>query len=346
MARPAVTLAIGLSIFSYLVHGAVYVEDHRKAGGTPIDLDALLLLQPTTLAAEVLETNSSDSDFIPSNNNSSINTTQLWEATLGGSKFSFLVPNVSDTLCAVEVNTSAKVISDKWAATDTSSPTVQAVVTALHNAYRRKHPAANMLEMEWSEEAATLAQAWADQCTWNHSECSQRNTSKFHCGQNIAKADYQMSWNATLQLWYSQIEHFKFDQNPSGVVGDVTQLLWAKSWQVGCGYKFCSASGERFHLYVCNYCPEGNVIPGHFRPFEPSPDRGRVCDQCGGPTSSKCNKGLCTNHCNFTNDLLNCDRADGHFPGLFPDGCATSNNAEFKANCTATCECKERGNIY
>ena len=54
----------------------------------------------------------------------------------------------------------------------------------------------------------------------------------FDCGQNIAKADYQMSWNATVQLWYNEVEHFKFDQNPTGVVGDFTQLVWAKSWQV------------------------------------------------------------------------------------------------------------------
>ena len=176
------------------VQAAVYLEDHRQPGGNPIDLDALLPFQAAVTALlETADVISADLDTVHANSSTpesssassvTANETTVEETTssstvvqqgkeLGG----LVVPDVAETLCAVEVNSSSRVTADKWSPTDTSSPAVQAAIAALHNAYRRKHPAANMLEMEWNEEAARLAQSWADACTWNHSECSQRRTS-------------------------------------------------------------------------------------------------------------------------------------------------------------------------
>lgn len=87
------------------------------------------------------------------------------------------VPDVEDALAAVTVNGTADEIADRWGPTDTSDPVVQFTIVDLHNSYRRRHPAANMLMMRWSTEAADLAQAWANNCTFNYSECAGRNTS-------------------------------------------------------------------------------------------------------------------------------------------------------------------------
>ncbi|GAV02148.1 hypothetical protein RvY_12749 [Ramazzottius varieornatus] len=313
---------------------ATYMEDHRKPGGKPMDMDALTALGVTPVSGEGPEglnhTHAPGEDL----------TNHTHEAT------PVKIPDVEDALAAVTVNGTADEIADRWGPTDTSDPVVQFTIVDLHNSYRRRHPAANMLMMRWSTEAADLAQAWANNCTFNYSECAVRNTSMYECGQTIARSSFQMSWNATLQLWYNQVKDFRFNQDPtgSGIVGDFTQMVWAKTWQVGCGYHFCSTSG--FHLYVCNYCPSGNDKCSLNKPFEPSPDRGRVCDRCGGPSASTCHKGLCTNQCEQRNELSNCDKADGHFPALFPDGCSTDKNAEFKTSCNATCECKEKGLLY
>ena len=141
-----------------------YMEDHRKPGGRPIDLDGLIALGVTASAIpEGLNHTHAPGEDISK---------QGLDPT-----FTFKVADVEDALAAVTVNGTADEIADRWGPTDTSDPVVQFIIVDLHNAYRRKHPAASMLMMRWSTEAADLAQAWANNCTFNYSDCELRTTS-------------------------------------------------------------------------------------------------------------------------------------------------------------------------
>ncbi|MEL7447774.1 MAG: CAP domain-containing protein [Pseudomonadota bacterium] len=98
--------------------------------------------------------------------------------------------------------------------------------------------------------------------------------------------------------WWN--EHLQWLFSPYGTLGtcagsscdNFTQLAWANTRYVGCGYaNGCSGSG--FNVLVCNYFPTGNFVS--FTPYTQAdqtqactqclPDREICTDgQCGGPT--------------------------------------------------------------
>lgn len=78
----------------------------------------------------------------------------------------------------------------------------------------------------------------------------------------------------------SERENYHGDRGCSGTDGHYTQVLWASSYKVGCGYT--SAAGT-----VCNYSPGGNYIGQ--APFLV----GEACSECPG-THPYCNDGLCS----------------------------------------------------
>lgn len=186
-----------------------------------------------------------------------------------------------------------------------------------HNQLRRKiarglqadqPPAADMREMEWNEELATIAQTWTNQC-----DCVFQKNEVYPCfheptggrdrspvagrgaGQNIAwgtlrstKAD----WTGRAQGWYDEVYDFNSTQVDSfigstgRVIGHYTQYVWAKTFQVGCGVLISRMPSYSFHYLVCNYFPSGNVK------FHPVYTRGEACTRCPGGT--QCRDGLCS----------------------------------------------------
>jgi hypothetical protein len=66
--------------------------------------------------------------------------------------------------------------------------------------------------------------------------------------------------------------------------GHYTQVVWADTYKVGCGFTaFRGSNGWYSKLYVCNYGPGGNIIGGTMY------KKGTACSQC----SSTCDNGLC-----------------------------------------------------
>jgi hypothetical protein len=67
----------------------------------------------------------------------------------------------------------------------------------------------------------------------------------------------------------------------SVVTGHYSQMIWADTNRVGCGFTSYRDNGTlETNLYVCNYGPAGNFIG------LPSYKVGRPCSQC--PTNSAC----------------------------------------------------------
>ncbi|XP_071540549.1 venom allergen 5-like isoform X2 [Panulirus ornatus] len=158
---------------------------------------------------------------------------------------------------------------DKQAILDTHNTLRQKVsMGQVHN-----QPAAlNMRTLVWDEELATVAQRWADQCMPGHDRS--RNVPRFTVGQNVAAAwTYERDEGDTpdfatqIEAWFNEVNQYGF---PKGNVdpfrfnkatGHYTQMVWAETYLVGCGYAYYKDPSLGFtKIYVCNYAPGGNVL--------------------------------------------------------------------------------------
>ena len=76
----------------------------------------------------------------------------------------------------------------------------------------------------------------------------------------------------------------RFEHN----IGHYTQMLWADTTLVGCGYTRYFSGGWWKELYTCNYGPAGNVLDQQM--YAP----GEACSRCpAGASCSKHYRGLC-----------------------------------------------------
>ena len=70
--------------------------------------------------------------------------------------------------------------------------------------------AANMLEMEWDEELADIAQRWADQCQFGHDAF--RDVGRFEVGQNVYQVGSStagsVNWTRGIKTWYDEVVIF------------------------------------------------------------------------------------------------------------------------------------------
>uniref|UniRef100_A0A224X3L8 Putative CAP peptide n=1 Tax=Megacormus gertschi TaxID=1843536 RepID=A0A224X3L8_9SCOR len=158
--------------------------------------------------------------------------------------------------------------------------------------YRKLPSAANMMQMEWDDELARVAQALSNLCVFQHDDGS-RCVESFSVGQNLLSSSSTVkNWNFT-QNWYKDEVCFYFPQyiNPfqyNGDYGHFTQFTWATSWKIGCGFTAYRENGKENSLYTCNYGPGGNTLTlVHYIEGEP-------CSKC--PDNTGCSTeypGLC-----------------------------------------------------
>ncbi|EAX04345.1 cysteine rich secretory protein 2 [Homo sapiens] len=241
---------------------------------------------------------------------------------------------------------------------------VQREIVNKHNELRKavSPPASNMLKMEWSREVTTNAQRWANKCTLQHSDPEDRKTST-RCGENLYMSSDPTSWSSAIQSWYDEILDFVYGvgpKSPNAVVGHYTQLVWYSTYQVGCGIAYCPNQDSLKYYYVCQYCPamktylnkreginvwkcflrlrhfqllrgeqlltfSGNNMNRKNTPYQ----QGTPCAGC----PDDCDKGLCTNSCQYQDLLSNCDSLKN------TAGCE---HELLKEKCKATCLCENK----
>nr|Q8JGT9.1 RecName: Full=Cysteine-rich venom protein tigrin; Short=CRVP; AltName: Full=Cysteine-rich secretory protein RHA1; Short=CRISP-RHA1; Flags: Precursor [Rhabdophis tigrinus tigrinus]AAM19739.1 tigrin [Rhabdophis tigrinus tigrinus] len=207
------------------------------------------------------------------------------------------------------------------------NPGKQQEIVNIHNSFRRsvRPTARNMLKMEWYSEAASNAERWAYQCAYDHSPRSSRILNGIQCGENIFMASDPWAWTSIIQDWYDEYRNFVYGVGanpPDSVTGHYTQIVWYKSYLVGCAAAYCPSSLYNY-FYVCQYCPAGNIQGSTSTPYASGP----TCADC----PSNCDNGLCTNPCTHKDDYNNCN-------SLVSD-CQSDWD---KSHCPATCFCKNK----
>jgi len=130
--------------------------------------------------------------------------------------------------------------------------------------------ASNMLQVYWSQTIAKGAQEWANRCAMGHSAPGQFQYRGQNVGENIAYRGFTGASKGSpftefVNNWFNEIKDYNgnvgnFQNNGGPVIGHFTQVAWAESYLVGCGY--CKKiEGEWTKEYmVCQYSNQGNFI--------------------------------------------------------------------------------------
>nr|XP_033797468.1 cysteine-rich secretory protein LCCL domain-containing 2 [Geotrypetes seraphini] len=176
-------------------------------------------------------------------------------------------------------------------------------ILQLHNKLRGQvYPSASNMEyMNWDDELARSAEAWAQNCVWDHGP----SNLIMSIGQNLA-----VHWGRYrspafhIQSWYDEVKDYTYpypqECNPwcpekcSGTMcTHYTQIVWATTNKVGCAVNVCermSVWGETWEnavYLVCNYSPKGNWIGE--APYK----NGRSCSECPPSYGGRCHNNLC-----------------------------------------------------
>jgi pathogenesis-related protein 1 len=130
-----------------------------------------------------------------------------------------------------------------------------------HNAIRaaaEPAPATPLPLVQWREDIAAVAAAWAATCVFEHSTGD--------LGENLAIFSAPQTTPAeVVAAWASEVADYDYAGNrcaPGRQCGHYTQLVWQTSTDIGCGVAACDdvdGFGEGV-LFVCNYDPPGNVV--------------------------------------------------------------------------------------
>jgi hypothetical protein len=166
----------------------------------------------------------------------------------------------------------------------------------LHNNAKIATNASDQYRYTWSSAIAATAQAYANTCPSGHSTSGSvyRPTG---IGENLAWGWPSRTIASTMQGFVDKERpYYNFATNTcaSGQqCGHYTQVVWAQTNMVGCGYAHCSSlsaggytgSGD---IWVCQYGPTGNYI-GQW-PYTPATSSAPKCSMCIGT----CVNGLCT----------------------------------------------------
>ncbi|KAL4659572.1 glioma pathogenesis-related protein 1-like [Arapaima gigas] len=169
-----------------------------------------------------------------------------------------------------------------------------------HNRFRGDvaPPASDMLYMTWDEALAKSARAWARHCNFSHNHLL-RTPGKVHpkfspVGENIwVSSSSSFIVEKPIEMWKDEVSKYNYRTNKcSDVCGHYTQVVWAKSYKVGCAVHNCPQGILQFSpeptsiIFVCNYGDAGNFKGS--RPYK----EGKPCSSC---QNTACDNNMCRN---------------------------------------------------
>ncbi|TEB39195.1 PR-1-like protein [Coprinellus micaceus] len=164
-----------------------------------------------------------------------------------------IAPKPSSTTVKATPTTSSAPAATSAAAGGSGSTSATDIAAYLkgHNDVRRNHGAA---DLTWSDELASAAQKWANNCEWKHSGGA---VGKF--GENLS-AGTNLGIPAAIKMWTDEVSEYD-PANPQ--FSHFTQVVWKATTQVGCAVQTCNGllgGNSAIKFYVCEYNPAGNVL--------------------------------------------------------------------------------------
>ncbi len=139
-------------------------------------------------------------------------------------------------------------------------------ILRIHNETRQ---AVGTAPLKWNCDLAKFSQNWANADTFEHSSNEQREQiiKGGSAGENLAiDSDTTAAMPALHKGWINEKEGWDNKANSCSKepCGHYTQMVWAKTQQIGCGvFRNSKKLGEQFptgSYFVCTYFPSGNVV--------------------------------------------------------------------------------------
>ncbi|KAI0209422.1 Peptidase inhibitor 16 [Lamellibrachia satsuma] len=179
----------------------------------------------------------------------------------------------------------------------------QAVLDA-HNQVRRLEGASDMLKLTWSDSLARRAAQWASECKWKHgllTSCDDGTA----IGQNLHMSKVYEGYptvnvsNVVKNGWWAEKKFYTYSSmgcQTGKMCGHYTQVVWAKSYEVGCSIARCplvtegvSTPWTKASILACDYNPAGNY--NGQKPFV----KGTACNNCPSVVQRgyRCSASLC-----------------------------------------------------
>jgi|CXWL01.1.fsa_nt_gi uncharacterized protein YkwD len=129
-----------------------------------------------------------------------------------------------------------------------------------HNAVRREarpKPSPPLPPLELSPGLVDDAQAWAERCSFRHSETAG--------GENLYAGTSEPSAREVVGAWATEAAAYDYASNGcSGLCGHYTQMVWRDTTRVGCAAHRCTTGSpfdaRTWWLVVCRYEPAGNIV--------------------------------------------------------------------------------------
>ena len=146
--------------------------------------------------------------------------------------------------------------------TRTPEPSHLAGITDEHNVVRRRVDPP-LPALEWSDDLARTARAWANQCRFEH------NSGRGELGENLAAfTDATGSARKSVWNWAAEAADYDYASNtckPGRVCAHYTQIVWWSTKKLGCAAASCTKNSPfpgftNWQIWVCNYSPPGNYI--------------------------------------------------------------------------------------
>uniref|UniRef100_E2J7B0 Antigen5-like protein n=1 Tax=Triatoma matogrossensis TaxID=162370 RepID=E2J7B0_9HEMI len=180
-----------------------------------------------------------------------------------------------------------------------------------HNKYRNliasgkdtgQPPAQNMRVLTWDAYAEERATHWASTCKLRTARI--KNKYNHTMGLNLyAKTSTKLQdvnttfneWaDEMLTVWYNQVNNYEFGSNITEKTEFYTQMVWATTSKLGCGYSyFKKGDSWKVGYLVCFYDPRGNKWNSVGNRYEPPYIKGKVNCSAYDLNRSKKYKSLC-----------------------------------------------------